>query len=91
MRKQGRVERSARVVTNFDAVLIDSDGGRLDVIVTDISRGGFRLQTTETLAIGEDVCLEVPKYGAFSAQIRWAVGLSAGGVFLEPVQLPTAW
>lgn len=73
----------------MDTILIDLDGGRLNVVVTDISKGGFGLEAPEALLVGEYISLEVPKYGAFRAQIRWVRGLTAGGVFLEPVQLPT--
>ena len=80
-------DRPARVTTAIAATLIDSDGGRLEVVVTDISSGGFGLETTEELHVGECVQLEVPKYGAFAARIRWVRGATAGGVFLEPVTL----
>lgn len=88
MREPGIIKRAPRVGTNFDAALVDSDGGRIPVIVTDISREGCRLETDGSLKIGEKVQLEVPKYGSFPAQIRWAVGKEAGAVFLEPVFLP---
>ena len=58
------------------------------VIVTDISREGCRLEAEDMLKIGETVQLEVPKYGLFPAQIRWALGNEAGAIFLEPVFLP---
>ena len=88
MREPGHIKRSPRVDTRFDATLIDSDGGRHQIIVTDISREGCRLETVEVLKIGENVQIEVPKYGLFPAQIRWALGSEAGAVFLEPVFLP---
>jgi hypothetical protein len=47
------------------------------------------LQTGETMPIGEHVFLRVPRYGDFPAQIRWALGTDAGGVFLEAIDLPT--
>lgn len=88
MREPGYIKRAPRVDTKFPASLIDSDGGSLRVVVTDISREGCRLETDGSLKIGEKVQLEVPKYGSFPAQIRWAVGNEAGAVFLEPVFLP---
>ena len=66
-----------------------SDGSEQPVKITDVSSGGFRLQTSDTLPIGEHVFLRVPRYGDFPAQIRWALGPDAGGVFLEPVELRT--
>jgi hypothetical protein len=66
-----------------------SDGTEHRVTITDVSAGGFRLQTGETMPIGEHVYLRVPRYGDFPAQIRWALGEDAGGVFLQAVDLPT--
>ena len=88
MREPGFIKRAPRVGTRFDAALVDSDGGKIPVIVKDISREGCRLETDGSLTIGEKVQLEVPKYGNFPAQIRWALGKEAGAVFLEPVFLP---
>lgn len=80
-------ERPPRVAAMHDALLIDSDGGQLPVVITDISARGFRLRTSETLMIGEKVTLRVEKYGDFRAQIRWALGYQAGGAFLEPANV----
>lgn len=88
MREPGHIKRSPRVDTRFNATLTDSDGGKHVVVVTDISREGCRLETSELLKIGEQVQIEVPKYGTYPAQIRWALGTEAGAVFLEPVFLP---
>ena len=89
MREPGHVKRAPRVDTRFKAKLTDSDGRVVAVTVMDISREGCRLETTDgSLKIGEKVEIEVPKYGIFPAQIRWALGNEAGAVFLEPVFLP---
>ena len=88
MREPGHIKRSPRVDTRFNATLIDSDGAKHHVVVTDISSEGCRLETNDLLKIGENVQIEVPKYGMYPAQIRWALGDEAGAVFLEPVFLP---
>jgi PilZ domain len=88
MREPGIVKRAPRVDTSFDATLTDSDGNAIPVKVKDISREGCRLEADCSLKIGEKVDIEVPKYGKFPAQIRWALGTEAGAVFLEPVFLP---
>ena len=87
VREPGFIKRSPRVDTNFATTLIDSDGNVVPVTVVDLSREGCRLETEATLKIGENVQIEVPKYGSFPAQIRWALGKEAGAVFLEPVFL----
>jgi len=80
-------QRSPRVQTVLDAVLVDSDGGELAVEVIDISSGGFRLRAGEQLRAGEEVRLRVPRYGDFRAQLQWVKGNEAGGCFMEPVQM----
>lgn len=88
MREPGQIKRAPRVDTRFHASLIDSDGNKAEVVVIDISKEGCRLETEGMLKIGEKVQLQVPKYGNFPAQIRWAIGNQAGAVFLEPIFLP---
>ena len=88
MREPGHIKRAPRVDTNINASVTDSDGSSLDVVVLDISREGCRLEADGTLKIGEKIELNVPRYGTFPAQIRWAMGKEAGAVFLEPVILP---
>jgi len=80
-------KRSPRVRTSLAAVLVDSDGGELTVDVIDLSAGGFRLRAGESLVVGEQVRLRVPRYGDFPAQIQWVEGNEAGGRFLEQVKL----
>lgn len=88
MREPGFIKRAPRIDTNYQTSLTDSDGGKITVVVTDISRDGCRLETDGTLTIGEKVEIEVPRYGTYPAQIRWALGQEAGAVFLAPVFLP---
>ena len=85
MREPGHIKRAPRVDTRIDTFLTDSDGNRISVVVIDISQNGCRLETSAMLRIGEKVQIEVPKYGTFPAQVRWALGNEAGAVFLEPV------
>ena len=85
MREPGHIKRAARVDTRVETFLTDSDGNRIPVVVIDISRDGCRMETSAMLRISEKVQIEVPKYGTFAAQIRWALGNEAGAVFLEPV------
>jgi hypothetical protein len=86
------IPRTPRVDARHTAVLIASDGGEMDVVVTDLSSRGFRIEAQENLFIGENIMigehvrLRVERYGDFPAQIRWALGCEAGGIFLEPMQ-----
>jgi hypothetical protein len=65
--------------------LINSDGVESSATILDVSSGGFRLEVTETPRIGEHVTLRVERGEQFPAQIRWALGSEAGGVFLAPI------
>jgi hypothetical protein len=85
MREPGFIKRSPRVDTRFTTTLTDSDGNVVPVTVVDISREGCRLETEATLKIGETVQIDVPKYGTFDAQVRWALGNEAGVVFNDEV------
>lgn len=81
------IKRAPRIQGCHEATLVDVLGRTYPVTVIDISSGGFRLEGEETFKIGEYVALRVPKFGDFPAQIRWALGREAGGVFLEPIAL----
>ena len=67
-------------------MLTDSDGVECEVIILDVSNGGFRLEVSESPRIGEFVTIRVERDLRFDAQIRWALGNEAGGVFLTPVE-----
>lgn len=85
-RTRGFNKRAPRIDVHQPATLINSDGVRSEVIVLDVSSGGFRLKVSDFLVrIGEFVTLKVDRSEEFPAQIRWALGEEAGGVFLEPV------
>jgi hypothetical protein len=83
----GFQRRSPRVEAEHPATLIDSTGRLFEVIVTELSAGGFRLSVGELLTVGEKVRILVERHGEFPAEIRWATADQAGGIFLEPVQL----
>jgi hypothetical protein len=86
----GFIKRSPRVDLRRPAVLIDSDGVETAVTVLDISSGGFRLEVKEAPLVGDTVKLRVERGHEFPAEIRWAQGTEAGGVFVGPVD-PVDW
>lgn len=87
MRERGEIKRGPRVATDLKATLLRSSGEELSVIITDISKDGFKISSDVQLKIGERIDLRVPKTGDVPAQIRWALGNEAGGVFLAPLPL----
>ena len=84
-RTPGMNKRAPRIDLRRPAVLINSDGVAIDAIILDVSSGGFRLQVSESPRIGEHVRLKVDRGDEYPAQIRWALGDEAGGVFLSQV------
>ena len=86
--------RDRRISLNQKAKLITSDGNQMDVVVIDISAGGFRFEAEETLDDGENiltseaVVLRVERRDDLKAKIIWARGCEAGGVFVEPLSFP---
>ena len=83
----GYTERHPRVSVHCDAVLCEADGCELAVVITDVSRDGFRLMSRCELEVGAEVQLRMAKMEPVRAMIRWTRGYEAGGVFLEPVSL----
>ena len=76
-------KRAPRIDVRRPAVLIDSDGRVSEVTILDISSSGFRIQVSESPRIGEFVTLRAEHRDEFPAQIRWALGAEAGGIFLS--------
>ena len=83
----GYAKRDPRIAVRCEAVLIEHDGCTLDVVITDVSRDGFRLESDSQLEVGSEIMLLVTKLAPVKAMIRWTCGHEAGGVFLEPVAL----
>ena len=84
-RTPGIIKRAPRVDVRRQVMLVNSDGVESPATILDISSGGFRLEISETPRIGEHVSLRVERGEQFPAQIRWALGNEAGGVFLAPI------
>ena len=83
----GYTHRDPRVAVRSNAVLVEQDGCVIDVVITNVSRDGFRLESRCELEVGSDILLQVAKLAPVRATIRWTCGFEAGGVFLEPVAL----
>jgi hypothetical protein len=59
----------------------------VEVIVRNVSTGGFMAECPEPIRIGSYVALDVPGLGPVHAQIRWQIGGRMGGMFLDPISL----
>jgi len=88
VRTPGESKREPRVDVRKPALVVNSDGVQINVVILDISSNGFRIEVDDQLRIGEFVSLQVDD-GLVSAQIRWVLGKEAGGTFLSPVDSST--
>jgi hypothetical protein len=77
-------KRAPRVSLRRSATIVHEDGYEASATIVDVSSGGFRMEVTETPRIGEFVTLRIERGEPIDAQIRWALGNEAGGVFLTP-------
>lgn len=80
--------RERRITVSFDATLIEPDGCRVPVVVLDVSSSGFRITSNSELVVGEEVHLHLPRSEPVRAEICWARGQEAGGIFLDAPSLP---
>ena len=83
MNASDRRPRSTRIDVNYDAVLVTSDNHEIAVTVKDLSRDGFRIELRDEVLVGEHVRLRVGPNEEIAAEIKWALGSEAGGVFLD--------
>lgn len=78
-RMHGWVGRKDRRPTAAAAVVRRADGTEHPVKLTDFSDEGCRIECEDKyLSIGEWIFIEVPSAGLVKAQVRWALGPSAG-------------
>lgn len=87
LKARGYRPREPRIAVQCDAVLVEADGCELDVVLTDVSRDGFRLHSRAELDVGSEVILRVAKLAPVRALIRWTRGFEVGGEFLDPIAL----
>lgn len=83
-RNRTMASRETRVDVRKPALLINSDGMEIDVLILDVSSHGFRIELDDQLRVGELVSLKVDDE-LIGAEIRWVLGKEAGGTFISPV------
>ena len=79
--------RERRVTLNCGAVLTESDGFTVDVVIVDVSKSDFRLRSVAELELGSKVSLQMKNVAPVRCEIRWSCGHEAGGVFLDPITI----
>ena len=81
-RMHGWVGRKDRRSIDTDAVVRRADGTEIPVKVTDLSDEGCRMECErEIFAIGEWIDIKISSARQVKAQVRWALGASAGVKF----------
>jgi hypothetical protein len=75
------------VTLNCAGLVTESDGCTLDVTIVDVSKSGFRLRSEEEFELGSTVTLQMREARPVRAEIRWACGHEAGGIFLDPIAI----
>ena len=87
-RNRAMAKRETCVDVRKPALLVNSDGMEIDVLVLDISSHGFRVAIDEELHVGELVSLRVDDE-LVGGEIRWVLGTEAGGTFISPIDSST--
>ena len=75
--------RALRLAINHPAVLVRADGAESSVTITEVSQTGFRMKAPEVPSAGERIIIRGAS-GDVPAEVRWALGEVAGGMFLPP-------
>lgn len=82
-RLPGWISRADRdSVTLYGRAVLD-EGREVDVRVSDLSKEGCRVQSDETLKIGERITLNVAPLDNVAATVRWELCGTAGVRFVD--------
>lgn len=79
--------RSPRHVVDERASMRAQDWYQVEIKVRNVSTCGFMAECAEPVGIGSYVSLDVPGVGPVHAQVRWQIGRTMGGMFLDPISL----
>ena len=82
-----RPRRTARHAVERMSNLRSQHWYEIEVKVRNISTRGFMAECAAPVQIGSYVSLDVPGIGAVQAQVRWQLGKTMGGLFLDPISL----
>ena len=74
-----------RVASNIRARMGRAEQAQ-EVTVTELSRGGFRVEGGKNLEGGMDIAIDLPGLGLRPARVVWTVGRQAGCEFTLPIE-----
>jgi PilZ domain len=81
----GEGRQSARRIVNIAAALREDGARNLQVIVLDVSLGGFKAESPEPLEEGAEVWLKLPGCEARRSRVVWAKEKDVGCEFEQPL------
>jgi hypothetical protein len=79
--------RSPRHAVGEPASMRSEEWYQIEVKVRNVSTCGFMAECSQPVGIGSYVSLDVPGVGPVHAQVRWQIGRTMGGMFLDPISL----
>ena len=79
--------RTQRLAIDKPAKMRSQQWYQIEVKVRNVSTCGFMAECAAPVRIGSYVSLDVPGVGPVHAQVRWQIGLTMGGMFLDPISL----
>ena len=82
-----RPRRTQRLAVEQGSSMRSQQWYRIEVKVRNVSTCGFMAECAAPVPIGSYVTLDVPGIGAVQAQVRWQLGVTMGGMFLDPISL----
>ena len=82
-----RPRRTGRVKVDRKSSMRSQHWYNIEVKVRDVSTCGFMAECDAPVRIGSYVSLDVPGIGPVHAQVRWQLGATMGGMFLDPINL----
>jgi hypothetical protein len=82
-----RPRRATRLAVDQASSMRSQQWYQIEVNVRDVSSCGFMAECVAPVAIGSYVSLDVPGIGPVHAQVRWQLGVTMGGMFLDPISL----
>jgi hypothetical protein len=82
-----RLRRTERHAVERMSNLRSQHWHEIEVKVRNVSTRGFMAECAAPVMIGSYVSLDVPGIGPVQAQVRWQLGMTMGGLFLDPIIL----
>jgi hypothetical protein len=81
----GDGRKAERRIVNLAAALREDGAKTAQIVILDISSGGFRAEVGDDVHEGSEVWLKLPNFEARRSRVVWRKGTEAGCEFETPV------